>query len=264
MCKSHFVLFRSLEQYCTVFPYTNRHSNPYMASGENHSINLRYPLGDVARYRDAINHDISWGMPITWRTGLRNKAPALIKGLMFSWLWYCTPCARRQVLCCVKVFKVILYISDHYPYSAHVSHLSYFVFDLAYHINVPHWFQRELTVEMKWTTGILPNTTHTIVCSSGRIAGTIQVSESGPILTGGKVADIRINFWNRAKVRRFPTHSLAGGGSHNLGHHAFRLETMLTALSSRADTRFYRLWLRLLGFCTKKALFCTAPPAEIA
>ncbi len=28
---------------------------------------------------------------------------------------------------------------------------------------------------------------------------------------------IRVNIWNRAKVRRFQTDSLAGGGGHNLG-----------------------------------------------
>ena len=48
-----------------------------------------------------------------------------------------------------------------------------------------------------------------------------------PITTSGDFAGIRINIWNRAKVRRFITHSLAGGGSHNLGFHALRWEMIL-------------------------------------
>ena len=43
---------------------------------------------------------------------------------------------------------------------------------------------------------------------------------SDPITSSGDFTGIRINIWNRAKVRRFMTHSLAGGGSHNLGYHA--------------------------------------------
>jgi hypothetical protein len=48
-----------------------------------------------------------------------------------------------------------------------------------------------------------------------------------PVTTSGDFAGIRINIWNRAKVRRFITHSLAGGGSHNLGFHALRWEMIL-------------------------------------
>ncbi len=43
----------------------------------------------------------------------------------------------------------------------------------------------------------------------------------------GDFAGIRINIWNRARVRRFLIHNLAGGGSHNLGYHAFIWETIL-------------------------------------
>jgi hypothetical protein len=46
-------------------------------------------------------------------------------------------------------------------------------------------------------------------------------------MTSGDFAGIRINIWNQAKVRRFITHSLAGGGSHNLGFHALRWEMIL-------------------------------------
>lgn len=35
---------------------------------------------------------------------------------------------------------------------------------------------------------------------------------------------IRVNIWNRAKVRRLITHSLAGGGDHQLGHDALDLD----------------------------------------
>ena len=51
--------------------------------------------------------------------------------------------------------------------------------------------------------------------------------DSDPILTSGDFAGIRINIWNRAKVRRLLTHSLAGGGTHNRGYHAFRWEMIL-------------------------------------
>ena len=51
--------------------------------------------------------------------------------------------------------------------------------------------------------------------------------ESAATSTSGDFAGIRINIWNRAKVRRFLLHSLAGGGSHNLGYHAFVWETIL-------------------------------------
>jgi hypothetical protein len=51
--------------------------------------------------------------------------------------------------------------------------------------------------------------------------------ESEPNSTSGDFAGIRINIWNRARVRRFLIHSLAGGGSHNLGYHAFIWETIL-------------------------------------
>ncbi len=44
-----------------------------------------------------------------------------------------------------------------------------------------------------------------------------QEPTSGSILTSCDFAGIRIKIWNRAKVRRFQTHSLAGGGSQNLG-----------------------------------------------
>ena len=49
----------------------------------------------------------------------------------------------------------------------------------------------------------------------------------GPIITSGDFCGIRINIWNRAKIRRFLTHKLAGGGIHNRGYHAFRWETIL-------------------------------------
>ena len=35
---------------------------------------------------------------------------------------------------------------------------------------------------------------------------------------------IRVNIWNRAKVRRLLTHSLVGGGTHQLGYDAVNLE----------------------------------------
>ncbi len=43
------------------------------------------------------------------------------------------------------------------------------------------------------------------------------------IVSSGDFGGIRINSWNRAKVRHVPTHSLAGGGSHKRGNHAFEM-----------------------------------------
>jgi hypothetical protein len=40
-------------------------------------------------------------------------------------------------------------------------------------------------------------------------------------------AGIPINIWNRAKFCCFLTHSLAGGGSHNLGYGALKWEIIL-------------------------------------
>jgi hypothetical protein len=48
--------------------------------------------------------------------------------------------------------------------------------------------------------------------------------ECAPSLSSSDFSGIRINIWNRAKVRRLLTHSLAGGGSHNLGYGALRHE----------------------------------------
>ena len=76
--------------------------------------------------------------------------------------------------------------------------------------------------ETKSTTGMLPMQGQAIVYHSEQTAGTkvrpLQIPSSQAAIFAG----IRINIWNRAKVRRFITHSLAGGGSHNLGYHALR------------------------------------------
>jgi hypothetical protein len=48
-----------------------------------------------------------------------------------------------------------------------------------------------------------------------------------PAMSSGDFSGIRINIWNRAKVRRFITHFLAGGGTHNRGYHALRWEMIL-------------------------------------
>ena len=43
----------------------------------------------------------------------------------------------------------------------------------------------------------------------------------------GTCEDITCNFWERAKIRRNITHSLAGGGTHNLGYRSVRWEAIL-------------------------------------
>jgi hypothetical protein len=45
---------------------------------------------------------------------------------------------------------------------------------------------------------------------------------SDPIISSGNFSGIQINIWNRAKVRRFITHSLTGGGRHSMGCRALR------------------------------------------
>ncbi len=50
---------------------------------------------------------------------------------------------------------------------------------------------------------------------------------STKILTSKIFAGIHINIWNCAKILRFSTHKLVGGGTHNSGYHVFRWETIL-------------------------------------
>jgi hypothetical protein len=50
--------------------------------------------------------------------------------------------------------------------------------------------------------------------------------QSDEVLPSGDFAGIRINIWNRAKIRQFLVHSLRGGGCLNLGYHAMRWETI--------------------------------------
>jgi hypothetical protein len=54
-----------------------------------------------------------------------------------------------------------------------------------------------------------------------------QDPTSDPIKSSGDFQGIRINIWNRIMVRRFITHSQAGGGSHKLGYHALSWEMIL-------------------------------------
>ena len=38
--------------------------------------------------------------------GSKNKVCARIRGPNHSWVWCCTPCARKQMHCCAKLYKV--------------------------------------------------------------------------------------------------------------------------------------------------------------
>ncbi len=53
------------------------------------------------------------------------------------------------------------------------------------------------------------------------------VPKRSHFISSGDFSGIRINIWNSAKVRRFITHCLAGGGTHNRGYHAMRSEMVL-------------------------------------
>jgi hypothetical protein len=64
------------------------------------------------------------------------------------------------------------------------------------------------------------------VCPSEQTTGTKKIP-SDPIMSIGDFSGTRIKIWNRAKALRFITHSLAGGGSHNMGYHALRWEMIL-------------------------------------
>ena len=43
----------------------------------------------------------------------------------------------------------------------------------------------------------------------------------------GTCDDITCNIWERARIRRNITHSLAGGGTHNLGYRSIKWEAIL-------------------------------------
>ena len=52
--------------------------------------------------------------------------------------------------------------------------------------------------------------------------------QDGPVeKVKGTCEDITCNIWERARIRRNITHSLAGGGTHNLGYHSIKWEAIL-------------------------------------
>jgi hypothetical protein len=62
--------------------------------------------------------------------------------------------------------------------------------------------------------------------------------QSDEALSSGDFAGIRINIWNRAKIRQLLVHSLSGGGSHNLGYHAMRhTQLRMAMLASLGNTQ---------------------------
>ncbi len=151
---------------------------------------------------------------------------------MFSWLWCCIHCGRRQALCCVKASRVnaldihILFIF--------VIHYIFAIFYIA--VQILH------IVYINWHFYIFPariddgcdaDNWHYEDYRAGNSAPLRadrwyqQAPDSEPKSTSGDFAGIRINIWNRARVRRFLIDSLAGGDSHNLGYHAFIWETIL-------------------------------------
>ncbi len=80
---------------------------------------------------------------------------------------------------------------------------------------------------MKKTTGMSRITQLRQMYPWGLIAGSeLRIRRSDEQYSKGDFSGIRINIWNSAKVRRFLVHTLRGGGSHNLGYHAMRWETI--------------------------------------
>ena len=56
--------------------------------------------------------------------GLKSKVSALIKEIKYSWVWWYTPCTRRQVHCCAKHYKVHWYMHV-YCHILHMLHIKY-------------------------------------------------------------------------------------------------------------------------------------------
>jgi hypothetical protein len=90
-----------------------------------------------------------------------------------------------------------------------------------------YFVQLALTLEMKSTTGILLILAQETMCCSEKIAGTNKPQEKIRSYQAFFFPGNRIIIWNRSEVRRFLTHTLAGGGSHNLGNHALRREIIV-------------------------------------
>ncbi len=74
-----------------------------------------------------------------------------------------------------------------------------------------------------WTR-VNPRTGHNEILRADRFHRRDPNHDENPEHGSQACMGIRVNIWNRAKVRRLFTHSLVGGGTHQLGYDAVDLE----------------------------------------
>lgn len=180
-----------------------------MATGKNHSI--RHTPGDVARFCDAIN--VSCDAPeeahkkwVKEQGVCTNQGPQVQLTMMLHSL-------RKEAssLLCEAVQGSVSYSA----YSAYYSYLFYSAARIDDGDEIDDWVVND------YRTG------NPVPLRADRWYQRAPTTDPNGKTLSGDVSGIRINIWNRAKVRRLLTHNLAGGGSHNLGYHALRWETIL-------------------------------------
>ncbi len=167
---------------------------------------------------------------------------------MIRWLWCCIHCGRKQALCCVKECRVNALVN---PIFFIFFILNIFcIFSIILHIvHIVHIKLHFYIFLARIDDGCDVDNWHVEDCRTGSSISLRadrwyqEAPASDPKSNSGDFAGIRITIWNRTRVRRFLIHNLAGGGSHNLGYHAFIWETMV-------NTQFWSICrIRSLDFC---------------
>lgn len=205
-----------------VFPYKKGNGHPFMADGKNHSI-IHTPT-DFARYGDAINFscDPPEEAHKTWvkEQGVcTNQGPQVQLSMMLHSL-------RKEasaLLCEAVQGSYLCFCRFSCAYYVYFAYLTYFTYHL-YHIALLAARIDEGEESDNWTTAD-HRTGNPVPLRADRWFQ--RNPNSDPEVKSSDYAGIRINIWNRAKVRRFLRHTLVGGGSHNLGYGALRWEMIL-------------------------------------
>ncbi len=193
-----------------------------MATGKNHSI--RHTPGDVERYCDAIN--VGCDAPeeahkfwVKEQGVCTNQGPQAQLSMMLHSL-----CKEASALLCKAVQGNVCVFLFSNIYGIFCIFVKFSIFCILF---ITVYFTERIEDEDQiddWN--VTDNRTGERV---PRIADSGYQKEptSDPIMSCSEFSGIRIIIWNRAKVRLFITHSLAGGGSHNMGYHALRWEMIL-------------------------------------
>ena len=190
-----------------------------MATGKNHSI--KHTPGDVARYCDAIN--ISCEAPeeahkdwVKKQGVCTNQGPEVQLSMMLHTL-------RKEAssLLCEAVQGNV----SNFYFLLHIGILCIIDYFFIYSVYVCITARIEDGDEIDDWNVTDYRTGKSVPLRADRWYQSAPKQEQK--VSSGDFGGIRINIWNRAKVRRFLTHSLAGGGSHNRGYHAFRWEMIL-------------------------------------